>query len=143
MKLEEFLWNRNPLKKGKKGKIVEKTVFFVSCNEEEAFEIAKSGFKCNDDDNFLADGSQGIHFCKHLDILLKYQYSRIGRTKQLNVILAKVFYDPNKLEQRKASMNNKTTTPKTGCDGFASIIELSDKKDLFSSYFESLVNKYF
>ena len=44
MKLEEFLWNRNPLKKGKKGKVVEKSVFFVSCND--AFEI---GFKCNDD----------------------------------------------------------------------------------------------
>ncbi len=67
-------------------------VFYVTTDENEVKDIALNGFKCRESaaeiDNLLGPSRHGLHFSKHIDLLLNYQYSR--RVKEFYVILAEV-----------------------------------------------------
>ena len=70
-------------------------LFYLTENEDEAKDIAKNGFKCVESTdvfkNALGPCKSGVHFCKHIDLLLNYQYSR--HVKAFYVVLAEVgFY---------------------------------------------------
>lgn len=64
----------------------------MTTDEQEVKDIAANGFKCKESaaeiDNLLGQSRNGLHFCKHIDLLLNYQYWK--NVKQFYVILAEV-----------------------------------------------------
>ena len=75
----------------KKEVLTEKTLFFICNDESHAIQIAKKGLYCEESEyNYLGDTSRGIHLGKHIDILLKHEYTKRKRSNQLYCVLIKV-----------------------------------------------------
>ena len=137
--------------KTKTAQATEKNLFFMCYDESKALKIAQNGFECGDEEEsflgkyffiqlkltiilqneiflfFTNKGNSltGIHFGKHLDVMLRYEYSKKNRVKELycvitkvkfffllpkqyffrcqleeiNLFIFKAFYDPTKLKQ--------------------------------------------
>lgn len=106
--------------------------FFYACNDEKRMlDIVKNGFECIEaprGENHLGDSSQGIHFCKCMDLMLKYEYSKKNRSQTFYCIIADVFYDASKMKYNSVSqIDNKNNGAETGFEGY--FPKMTDRPD--------------
>lgn len=105
----------------RKSDFIERYLFYVVKDDAEADLIKASGFACDNIErselNLLGNSAYGVHLVKHLDIMLRNEYSK--RTNSFQVVLAKAAYDINRVGVVSGSFAEKPP-PKYQCLIFSS-----------------------